>query len=146
MISLLAAVGRGQLRVLDERVAARRANFDAYRNALSDVLRISFMSEAAYGRCTRWLTCIQVDPEAFGATREDIRMDLEPLDIEACPVWKPMHLQPVFTGCEAVGGAVAANLFENGLCLPSGSSLTGRERERVISALLSLPHQERLPN
>ena len=146
MSNLLAAVGRGQLRVLDDRVASRRANFNAYQSALSDVPGISFMPEATYGRCTRWLTCIQVEPKAFGGTREDIRMHLESLDIEARPVWKPMHLQPVFTGCEAVGGAVAANLFENGLCLPSGSSLTGRERERVISALLSLPHQERLPN
>jgi dTDP-4-amino-4,6-dideoxygalactose transaminase len=132
MSNLLAAVGRGQLRVLDERVAARRANFDHYREALGDLPGVEFMPEAPYGRSTRWLTCLTIDPKAFGATREDIRLALEADDIEARPVWKPMHLQPVFAGCRVRGGDVAAELFERGLCLPSGSSLTVEDRERVI--------------
>lgn len=86
------------------------------------------MPEAPWGRCTRWLTCITVDPEQFDATREDVRLALETADIESRPLWKPMHLQPVFQGCEAVGGAVAEDLFARGLCLPSGTALseTGR--------------------
>ncbi len=129
--NLLAAVGRGQMRVLADRIAARRANFAFYRDALSDLPGIAFMPEAHYGRCTRWLTCLTVDPAQFGATREDIRLALEREDIEARPVWKPMHLQPVFRGERAVGGKVAAQLFERGLCLPSGSSLSASDRERV---------------
>jgi pyridoxal phosphate-dependent aminotransferase EpsN len=131
MSNLLAAVGRGQLRALESRVTARRANFEAYRNALSDVPGLSFMPEPSYSRGNRWLTCIQVEPAAFGATREDIRLHLESLDIESRPVWKPMHLQPVFKDCPCVGGAVAAELFDKGLCLPSGSSLQPQELLRV---------------
>lgn len=135
--NLLAAVGRGQLRVLGDRVAARRRTFEAYRDALGDLSGLTFMPEAPYGRSTRWLTCVTVDPDAFGADRESIRRALEADDIEARPVWKPMHLQPVFEGCEAVGGPmgcqVAERLFERGLCLPSGSSLSDADRQRVIA-------------
>jgi pyridoxal phosphate-dependent aminotransferase EpsN len=131
--NVLAAIGRGQLRVLDQRVQARRANFAWYQKALGDLPGLTFMPEAPYGTSTRWLTCLTVDPAAFGATREDIRLALEKQDIEARPVWKPMHLQPVFEGCRAVGGAVAARLFELGLCLPSGSNLTEADRERVAT-------------
>ena len=90
------------------------------------------MPEASYGRSTRWLTCLTLDPAAFGATREDVRLALEAENIEARPVWKPMHLQPVFEGCRMRGGAVSERLFDLGLCLPSGSSLTEADRERVI--------------
>jgi pyridoxal phosphate-dependent aminotransferase EpsN len=134
--NLLAAVGRGQLRVLDERVAARRRSFDGYGRGLSDLPGIGFMPEAPYGVPNRWLTCITVDPERFGrdggADREAIRQALEAEDIESRPVWKPMHLQPVFAGNRTVGGRVAERLFERGLCLPSGSSLSDHDRERVI--------------
>jgi pyridoxal phosphate-dependent aminotransferase EpsN len=132
MSNIVAAIGRGQLQVLDERVAARRAVFDRYLKTLRDLPGISFMPEAPYGRCNRWLTCIVVEPAAFGASREDIRLALEAENIEARPLWKPMHMQPVFAGCRAVGGAVSEGLFEKGLCLPSGSNLAKEDQERVI--------------
>jgi dTDP-4-amino-4,6-dideoxygalactose transaminase len=131
--NVLAAIGRAQLEVLEERVLARRRNFDHYAAALGDLPGIEFMPEAPWGRHTRWLTCLTVDPEAFGANREQIRLALEAENIEARPVWKPMHLQPVFAGCRSVGGDVAARLFERGLCLPSGSSLTETDLERVVA-------------
>jgi len=130
--NLLAAVGRGQLRCLEERVTARRRNFALYQTALGDLPGIAFMPEAPYGRSTRWLTCLTIDPRRFGATREQVRLALEAENIESRPVWKPLHLQPLFTGYRCRGGAVAERLFEDGLCLPSGSSLTDAERERVI--------------
>jgi dTDP-4-amino-4,6-dideoxygalactose transaminase len=135
--NLLAAVGRGQLRQLDARVAARRANNAAYRAALSDLPGVELMPEASFGRSNCWLTCLTVDPDRFGATRDEVRDRLVSLEIEARPVWKPLHKQPVFEGCEVEGGAVAEDLFARGLCLPSGSSLTGAERARVIDAVRS---------
>jgi dTDP-4-amino-4,6-dideoxygalactose transaminase len=90
------------------------------------------MPEAPYGRSNCWLTCITVDPGRFGATREDLRRHLEANNIESRPVWKPMHLQPAFADCRVRGGAVATRLFEQGLCLPSGSSLTAEDRARVV--------------
>ena len=98
------------------------------------------MPEADYGRATCWLTCITVDPDRFGATREDIRLALEKEDIEARPVWKPMHLQPVFSTCRYRGAGVADDIFERGLCLPSGSSLSARDRDRVIEIVASVHH------
>jgi pyridoxal phosphate-dependent aminotransferase EpsN len=135
MSNIVAAIGRGQLTVLDERVKARRAVFDAYVKALGDLPGISFMPEAAYGQCNRWLTCILVEPEIFGATREDIRLALEAKNIESRPLWKPMHMQPVFAGCRAVGGAVSEGLFEKGLCLPSGSNLGKDDLGRVVDVV-----------
>jgi pyridoxal phosphate-dependent aminotransferase EpsN len=137
MSNIAAAIGRGQLRVLDERIEARRANFEAYAAALGDLPGIAFMPEAAHGRSTRWLTCLTVDPAQAGTTREDLRLALEAEDIEARPVWKPMHLQPVFEGCRVVGGAVSERLFEHGLCLPSGSNLAPADRQRVIDIVRS---------
>jgi dTDP-4-amino-4,6-dideoxygalactose transaminase len=136
MSNLLAAVGRGQLRVLDERVEQRRSNNASYRKALRNAGGIDFMPEAPYGRSNSWLTCITVDSAAFGASREDIRLHLEKLDVESRPVWKPMHLQPVFSGCRVRGGSVAEDLFEKGLCLPSGSNLSASEREMIATEVL----------
>lgn len=133
--NVLAAIGRGQLRVLEERVASRRRNFEFYRKELGDLPGVRFPLEAAWGRHTRWLTCITVQPEEFGADREAIRLALERVNIEARPVWKPMHLQPVFTGAVRYGGEVAEKLFSEGLCLPSGSSLTPSELGRVVEAV-----------
>ncbi|MBL9188110.1 MAG: aminotransferase class I/II-fold pyridoxal phosphate-dependent enzyme [Opitutaceae bacterium] len=133
--NVLAAIGRGQLRVLDDRVAARRAHCAAYQAALAGLPGLEFMPEAAWGRSTRWLTCVLIDPEKFGADREKVRLALEAENIEARPVWKPMHLQPVFAGSECYGGAVAEDLFARGLCLPSGSNLTAEDRGRVIAAV-----------
>jgi dTDP-4-amino-4,6-dideoxygalactose transaminase len=131
MSNLLAAVGRGQLTVLDEFVNIRRRNFELYREMLGDLPGLEFMPEPSYGRSTRWLTCLTIDPAAFGATREDVRLSLEAENIESRPVWKPMHLQPVFGEYRRRGGAVAEGIFENGLCLPSGPSLAQESIERV---------------
>jgi dTDP-4-amino-4,6-dideoxygalactose transaminase len=134
--NVLAAIGRGQLRVLADRVEARRRIFARYTEALVDLPGIEFMPEETFGdartRATRWLTCLTIDPDLAGLTREDVRLALEAENVETRPVWKPMHLQPVFADCPTVGGSVAAALFENGLCLPSGSSLTDAEQDRVI--------------
>jgi pyridoxal phosphate-dependent aminotransferase EpsN len=139
MSNILAALGRGQLRLLAERVEQRRRTFAYYSRALADEPGISFMPEAPYGRSSRWLTVIQIDPKEFGATREDVRQYLERANIEARPVWKPMHLQPLFQGVPVVGGSVSDRLFDRGLCLPSGSALTEKELERVIATLLGTP-------
>jgi len=132
MSNLLAAVGRGQLKTLSARVAARRANFDAYVNGLAGLPGIQFMPEASYGICTRWLTCLLIDPAAFGANRNTVIAALDRENIEARPIWKPMHLQPVFAGCRSRERGVAAEIFQNGLCLPSGSALTSGDRDRII--------------
>lgn len=135
MSNVVAGIGRGQLRVLPERVEARRRNFDAYVSALSDLPGVEFMPEAPNTRASRWLTCVLIDPQQFGADRETLREALASENIEARPVWKPMHLQPVFAGCTCYGGEVGADLFERGLCLPSGSNLTEAERVRVVSVV-----------
>ena len=120
-------------------MAQRRRNCEIYQKGLANVSGIEFMPEPSFGRSTRWLTCILIDPEKFGATREEVRLHLEKNDIEARPVWKPMHMQPVFQGCRSRGGAVAENLFARGLCLPSGSNLTDGELNRVVQAIISTP-------
>ncbi|MBW4646782.1 MAG: aminotransferase class I/II-fold pyridoxal phosphate-dependent enzyme [Goleter apudmare HA4340-LM2] len=133
--NVLAGIGRGQLLVLQERVQARRRNFKVYHQALGTLPGIAFMPEADFGKATRWLTCLTIDPIAFGADREQVRLALAQQQIEARPVWKPLHLQPAFAGCESIGGAVAEDLFAHGLCLPSGSNLTDADLERVIDAI-----------
>ena len=135
MSNVLAGIGRGQLRVLEERVQARRRNFAYYQAALAHLPGLTWMPEAAWGRHTRWLTCLTIDSAQFGATNETVRLALEAANIEARPVWKPMHLQPVFADCEAIGGAVAADLFHRGICLPSGSNLTETELTRVVTIM-----------
>ncbi|HSL70418.1 MAG TPA: DegT/DnrJ/EryC1/StrS family aminotransferase [Longimicrobiales bacterium] len=135
MSNILAALGRAQLRVLDERVAARRRNARIYRDALADLPGLHLQDEAPWGRHARWLTCLTIDPARAGLDREELRLALEAENIEARPVWQPLHLQPVFADCVAVGGAVAEDLFAKGLCLPSGSSLDGDDLERVITVV-----------
>jgi len=137
MSNLLAALGRAQLESLPERVATRRRIRDRYRALLEDVPGISFMPDAAYGEGNAWLTCILVDPDAFGADREAIRLALEAEDIEARPLWKPMHLQPIYAAHTTFGGEVSARLFERGLCLPSGSALTDEQQDRVVAGMLA---------
>ncbi|BAZ54054.1 DegT/DnrJ/EryC1/StrS aminotransferase [Nostoc sp. NIES-4103] len=136
--NVLAGIGRGQLRVLHERVAARRRNFEIYQKTLGNLSGIEFMPEAIYGRATRWLTCLTIEPKAFGADREQVRIALAKQQIETRPVWKPLHLQPVFSECECIKGTVAENLFTYGLCLPSGSNLTTEDLERVINAITAI--------
>ena len=133
MSNVLAGIGRGQLEVLSDRIDARRRVFEYYLKELQDLPGIEFMPEAEFGRSTRWLTCLTIDPVAAGGiTRETVRLELEREDVEARPVWKPMHQQPLFSRCELVGGVVSDRLFELGLCLPSGSNLTRVELEKVV--------------
>ncbi len=96
------------------------------------------MPETSFGRATRWLSCLTINPAAFGANREQVRLALAQEQIEARPVWKPLHLQPVFAAYECIGGKVAEDLFEHGLCLPSGSNLTTEDLERVIQAITKI--------
>jgi pyridoxal phosphate-dependent aminotransferase EpsN len=138
MSNVLAAIGRGQLSVLDDRVAARRRIFEFYTRALGDLPGIEFMPQAPWGEPTRWLTVILVRPEQFGLDREALRLRMEAENIEARPVWKPMHLQPVFAGYPHVGGSVAEELFQFGLCIPSGSGMTALELERVADVVRSV--------
>lgn len=136
--NICAAIGLGQLRVLDQRVARRRAIFTRYRHNLERADGIDFMPEAAHGRPTRWLTVITVDPRIAGTTAENLRLALERANIESRPVWKPMHLQPVFAQARAIGGAVSEHLFANGLCLPSGSSMSDDDVDRVSEIVLTV--------
>ncbi len=166
MSNIAAAIGRGQLQVLDTRVEQKRAIFTYYRDALANVPGIEFMPEARYGRSTRWLTVILIDPDEFGADRESVRLALESENIECRPLWKPMHLQPVFRmrnlrrespagtpgkmgkdpaglgneqyEARIVGGTVSESLFERGLCLPSGTQLTRRDQDRIIGIIKRL--------
>lgn len=135
MSNILAAIGRGQLKVIEERIEARRRNFNYYRNAIGVLPGIEFMPEAPYGRSIRWLTCIMIEPSEFGASREDIRLALEAENIESRPLWKPMHMQPVFKNCRVKGGAVGEDCFARGLCLPSGSQMTEDDLSRVVTAI-----------
>ena len=135
MSSVLAAVGRAQLKVLPDRIESRRNNFIRYRKQLGHLPGIGFMPEASYGRSTRWLTCILVDPQLAGITGEEIRKALDLADIESRPIWKPLHLQPVFEHCPRRGGRISEGIFERGLCLPSGSNLTLQDIDRVCQRI-----------
>lgn len=137
MSNLLAAIGRGQLRSLEAKVARRRELNRLYRQWLGRLPGIEFMPVAGWGEPNYWLTCITVDPVRFGADREAIRLALEAQNIEARPLWKPMHLQPVFAGNRIYGGAVAERLFAIGLCLPSGSAMTDEDVERVTEIIIA---------
>ena len=132
MSNLLAAVGRGQLQTLTDKVANRRAINQLYRAALAAYHGLSFMAEAPYGRSNCWLTCMRVRPEVFGTTRDDVMTHLWNRGIESRPVWKPLHLQAAFRGCAVRGGDVAREMFLDGLCLPSGSNLSFSDQRRVI--------------
>ncbi|MEN9519761.1 MAG: hypothetical protein RLZZ381_2349 [Cyanobacteriota bacterium] len=136
--NISAGIGRGQLMVLKERVAARRRNFDFYQQTLGDLPGIEFMPEADFGTSTRWLSCLTFDPDIGGIDREQVRLKLLEQKIESRPVWKPMHLQPVFSNCECANNGVAEDLFQKGLCLPSGSNLTEEDLQRVSSQIREL--------
>ncbi len=138
MSNLLAGVGRGQLVHLEEKVARRRRIAERYREHLGALPGVSFLPEGERARSNAWLTCLTIDPHVAGADREVVRRHLRALGIEARPLWKPMHLQPVFAGARSVGGAVAARLFERGLCLPSGSSLTDGEQDEICAEVTAV--------
>jgi dTDP-4-amino-4,6-dideoxygalactose transaminase len=164
MSNILAAIGRGQLRVLDERVAAKRRICQRYQELLGDLPGVTFMPEAPTGQCNRWLTVILIGDQtvvqspdfrfqlpacqhfssvsgpssrgprsANGVTPESVRLALEAENIESRPVWKPMHLQPVFRSCRIRGGDVSERFFRLGLCLPSGTAMTPSDIERVAA-------------
>ncbi|WP_025845517.1 DegT/DnrJ/EryC1/StrS family aminotransferase [Paenibacillus ehimensis] len=142
MSNVLAGIGIGQLRKLPERIETRRAIFAAYAEALGSMEGIEFMPEASFGSATRWLTTLTVDPQIAGTTSGDIIRALAEANIESRPVWKPMHLQPLFQGCayypHQEGHSVSDRLFEQGICLPSGSSLTETEQAKVIEIVKTL--------
>ena len=130
--NLLAAIGRAQLRGLTGHIERRTRITANYQAALADLPGVTFMPIADYGVPNHWLTCVSIDPDRFGADREDVRLALEAEDIEARPTWKPLHLQPVFAASPVIGGSVAGGIFDRGLCLPSGSALDPVDQERVI--------------
>ena len=143
MSNVLAGIGRGQLEVLNDRVAARRNNFERYKQYFSKHnkagFNIQFQEEPKGYYSNRWLTCIVVDPITNkGLTREEIRLAMEAENIESRPLWKPMHQQPVFASSKNYLNGVSDKLFENGLCLPSGSNLTEDEFQRIFNCLDSI--------
>lgn len=139
MSNVCAGIGRGQMEVLEKRVEQRRANYESYLKALDGLPGISFLKEPRGFFSNRWLTTIIVDQEKTnGITREDIRLALEKDNIESRPLWKPMHLQPVFKDCPFYGDGTSQRLFETGLCLPSGSNMTQTDQARIIRLLHSL--------
>jgi dTDP-4-amino-4,6-dideoxygalactose transaminase len=136
--NICAGIGRGQMEVIEERVAQRRRNFAFYQRELSNIEGITFQPEAEGSCSNRWLSCLILDTEKTqGVTREEIRLKLAAQNIEARPLWKPMHLQPVFAGAPYYGSEVSEKLFQDGLCLPSGSNLTEEELRRVMTAIKS---------
>lgn len=138
MSNVCAAIGRGQMEVISDRVNARRKNFDWYQRKLSSQIGISFQSESMGSFSNRWLTAIILDPkDCNGKSREDLRLWLEEDNIESRPLWKPMHLQPVFENAPRYTNGVSESLFERGLCLPSGSNLTDVDLQRIESKLNS---------
>jgi pyridoxal phosphate-dependent aminotransferase EpsN len=135
--NVLAAIGRGQLRVLDERVAARRAIAFRYRDAFADLDGLELMPQAPWGLHTNWLSCFLVDEERLGCSRDGLLNALSADDIDGRPLWKPLHLQALYAGAERFGGAVAEDLFLRGVCLPSSSNLSARDQQRVIDVVRS---------
>lgn len=135
MSNLLAAVGRAQLRSLPAKVARRREINRLYRQLLGHLPGIEFMPLAPWGEPNYWLTCITVSASVFGSDRETIRLALEAENIESAPIWKPMHLQPVFAKNRVYGGSVSEALFRDGLCLPSGSAMSDADVERVAAII-----------
>ena len=138
--NICAGIGLGQLEVLTDRISRRRQNFERYREYFARLnqkgFNIKFQEEDIHSFSNRWLTCILVDSsQNKGITREEIRLKLLEDNIDARPLWKPMHLQPVFQGYTFFGGNVAENLFEQGLCLPSGSLLSDYEFERIFKKM-----------
>lgn len=133
--NLLAAVALAQFEVLDERVQRRRAIAFDYQQALADLPGIALMPQADWGHHTNWLSCFTVDRESFGMTARELLAFLDRANIEARPVWKPIHTQPYYSGCRCFGGAVAEWLNENAICLPSSSSLTTAEQGFVVERI-----------
>jgi dTDP-4-amino-4,6-dideoxygalactose transaminase len=141
MSNLCAGVGRGQMHVLAQRVKQRRDIYDQYYNHLSGKKGFHFLSELPGYFSNRWLTTVMINPAEAGFTREDLRIALEKENIEARPLWKPMHRQPVFSGCPFYGDGTSDRLFEDGLCLPSGSNLTDDDIQRIFAVIDEMANQ-----
>ncbi len=137
MSNVLAGIGRGQMEVLNDRVSARRANYEFYKKHLSGFNTIELVDEPAGSYSNRWITCIKTD--SF-ETREKIRLTLLEDDIESRPLWKPMHTQPIFKDCLHFSDGTSEDLFEKGLCLPSGSNLTNDDLNRILEIINNTPN------
>ncbi len=133
--NVLAGIGRGQLEVLDQRVARRREIAFRYRDAFADLEAMELMPQAPWGLHTNWLSAFTLDEARLGLTRDELIRALEAENIESRPVWKPMHLQPVFDGVERRGGAVAEDVFRRGICLPSSTNMSDADQQRVVDTL-----------
>ena len=130
--NILAAIGRAQLTVLDERIAQRRAIFERYREGFSDLPELRFLPEPSWGKSTRWLSCFLLETSKGSSLRDKLINHLEEHNIESRPLWKPMHQQKLFTGKPVYGGEISDHLYRNGICLPSSSHLTPDDQNRVI--------------
>jgi len=135
MSNLCAGVGRGQMEVLSRRIEQRRAIYDKYLNRFSGRKGVYFLSEQDGAFCNRWLTTMLINPDEAGISRENVRLALEKENIESRPLWKPMHLQPVFKGCSYYGDGIAEKLFQNGICLPSSSNLQDDDLDRIFDVM-----------
>ncbi|RYZ08856.1 MAG: aminotransferase class I/II-fold pyridoxal phosphate-dependent enzyme [Myxococcales bacterium] len=135
MSNVLAGIGRGQLAVLDQRVQQRRAIAFRYRDAFADLPGLSLMPQADWGLHTNWLSCFLLDEKRLGCSRDELLAALGQQDIEARPLWKPMHLQALYASAERYGGAVSEDLFARGICLPSSSFLDHSQQDRVIGVV-----------
>lgn len=143
MSNVCAGIGRGQMRVLDERVSQRRDNFKFYEYEIGSFAGIDFQLEPEGGFSNRWLTTIIIDPgKTGGIMREDLRLAMAKENIECRPLWKPMHLQPVFRQYPFYGDHTSEKLFENGLCLPSGSNLSAEDKARILNCFKSVFNNE----
>jgi pyridoxal phosphate-dependent aminotransferase EpsN len=133
--NVLAGIGRGQLQILETRIAQRCTIAFRYLESFHDLPGITLMPQNPNGFHTNWLSCFLIDSSEFGCSRDELIEELGRADIEARPVWKPMHMQELFSDCECFGGAVAEDLFSRGICLPSSSSLTEEDQLRVTEAV-----------
>lgn len=133
--NVLAGLGLSQLDDLSRRIAAKRAHFEAYRAALGELPGVTFMPIEDPDAANYWLTCMTIDPVDGGSSRDSVIAALEAADVEARPLWKPLHMQPVFQDCASIGGECAEGLFATGLCLPSGSALSEADRSKVIEGV-----------
>jgi dTDP-4-amino-4,6-dideoxygalactose transaminase len=140
MSNVVAGIGRGQMEVLDLRVSQRRANNKHYRDYFEGITGVTLQAEPNSDYFSNfWLTAILIDPALTGGvSREDVRLTLESENIESRPLWKPMHMQPVYEGAKFYGNGICEHLFENGLCLPSGSNLTEDDFDRIFKVLNTL--------
>lgn len=135
MSNVLAGIGRGQLRVLSERVKKKKEIFNFYKKHLSDLPGVTFMPIPVWSNSTHWLSCLTVDPNRFGVNRDVLINELEKNNIESRSTWKPLHLQPLFNNSQIVGGNVSEDLFNRGLCLPSGTALRDSDLDRIVAVV-----------